>query len=281
MVFNAAAMHDGISLNYQLYQGPDLTKNLRVLLRFRQERVAIVADIEAMFHQVNVPPEDSDSLHFMWWGNEDLKEPPAEYQMTSHIFGAANSPSCANYCPRRTADANKSSFSEDAINTVEKDFYVDDLLKAVPSDTDAIQLANELIELLQKGGFRWTKWMSNGREVLANISEEERAKPSLDLDLDKLPVERALSAQWDVERDVFQFKVHNSEKPCTKRGILSTYSSLYDPLGLVNPVVWEAKKIMPTGMNQFPRKRGITGKSGNPNFQHYPQSRFVDVICQA
>ena len=88
-----------------------------------------------------------------------------------------------------------------------------------------------------------TKWMSNSREVLANISEEERAKPSLDLDLDMLPVERTLGVQWDVERDVFQFKVHNLEKPCTKRGILSTFSSLYDPLGLVCPVVLEAKKI--------------------------------------
>ena len=81
-----------------------------------------------MFHQVKVPPEDSDSLRFMWWENEYLKEPRAEYQMTSHIFRAADSPSCANYCLRRTSDDNKSSFNEEAINTVKKDFYVDDLL---------------------------------------------------------------------------------------------------------------------------------------------------------
>jgi hypothetical protein len=83
--------------------------------------------------------------------------------------------------------------------------------------------------------------MSNSREVLANISGEERANPTLDLDLDHLPVERALGVQWDVERDVFKFQVTNLNKPNTKRGVLSTFSSLYDPLGLVCPVVLEAK----------------------------------------
>ena len=79
---------------------------------------------------------------------------------------------------------------------------------------------------------------------MANISEEERANPTLDLDLDHLPVERALGVQWDVERDVFKFQVTTLNKPNTKRGVLSTFSSLYDPFGLVCPVVLEAKQIM-------------------------------------
>ena len=241
MVFNAAALHDGVSLNNQLYQGPDLTNSLvGVLLRFRQERIAIVADITAMFHQVKVPPKDSDSLRFLW-DDKDLKGMPEEYQMTSHIFGTTDSPCCVNYCLKRTAEDNKAEFSEKAVNTVKENFYVDDLLKALPSEMQAIRLANELIELLKRGGFRLAKWMSNSREVLANISEEERANPTLDLDLDHLPVERALGVQWDVERDVFKFQVTNLNKPNTKRGVLSTFSSLYDPLGLVCPVVLEAK----------------------------------------
>jgi hypothetical protein len=66
---------------------------------------------------------------------------------------------------------------------------VDDLLKALPSELQAIRLANELIQLLKRGGFRLAKWMSNSREVLANISGEERANPTLDLDLDHPPVD--------------------------------------------------------------------------------------------
>ena len=49
VVFDVAAMQEGVSLNNQLHQGPDLTKSLLgVLLRFRQYPVALVAYIEGM-----------------------------------------------------------------------------------------------------------------------------------------------------------------------------------------------------------------------------------------
>ena len=59
VALDAAAMQDGLSLNNQLHQGSDLTNTLLgVLLRFRQYPIPIVADIEGMFNQVKVPPED-------------------------------------------------------------------------------------------------------------------------------------------------------------------------------------------------------------------------------
>ena len=67
VVFDAAALHDGVSLNNQLHQGPDIMNSLLgVLLRFRQDPVALVADIEGMFNQVKVPPEDAVALRFLW-----------------------------------------------------------------------------------------------------------------------------------------------------------------------------------------------------------------------
>lgn len=59
VVFDCAAKFKGTSLNDQLLQGPDLTNGLLgVLIRFRQEPVAMVADVEGMFHQVRVAPDD-------------------------------------------------------------------------------------------------------------------------------------------------------------------------------------------------------------------------------
>ena len=98
VVFDAASLYNGVSLNNQLLQGPDLTNSLLgILLRFRQYPISLVADIEGMFNQVKVPPEDSDALRFLWWEYSDL-ERPSEFQMTSHIFGATDSPSCATFC---------------------------------------------------------------------------------------------------------------------------------------------------------------------------------------
>ena len=54
VVFDCSAEYKGESLNRHLLQGPDLTNNLAgVLVRFRQERTAIMCDIESMFHQVH------------------------------------------------------------------------------------------------------------------------------------------------------------------------------------------------------------------------------------
>ena len=61
VVFDCSAKYRGTSLNNQLLQGPDLTNSLvGVLTRFRQEPVAFMADIEAMFYQVPVQPSDCD-----------------------------------------------------------------------------------------------------------------------------------------------------------------------------------------------------------------------------
>lgn len=67
VVWDAAAKTNGLSLNSFLLKGPDLlTSLLAILLSFRQKAVAICGDIEEMFHQVIVRPEDRDVQRFLW-----------------------------------------------------------------------------------------------------------------------------------------------------------------------------------------------------------------------
>jgi len=61
VVFDCSCQYLGSSLNKALLQGPDLTNSLvGVLIRFRQEPIAVMADVEAMFHQVRVPETQLD-----------------------------------------------------------------------------------------------------------------------------------------------------------------------------------------------------------------------------
>ena len=56
MVFDCNAKSEGVSLKDRLLQGPDLTNSLvGVLTRLREDPVAFMRDVEAMFHQVTVP----------------------------------------------------------------------------------------------------------------------------------------------------------------------------------------------------------------------------------
>ncbi len=147
---------------------------------------------------------------------------------------------------KQTAKDNEADFPSEVIETVNNNFYVDDCLKSVPSEEVAISMVKNLTSLCQKGGFRLTKWISNSRKVLQSVSEENRAKDiqQLNLDRDKLPVDRALGLQWSVEADTFQFKISLKNQPCTRRGILSVVSSVYDPLGFLAPLILPAKILL-------------------------------------
>ncbi|CAB4002955.1 Hypothetical predicted protein [Paramuricea clavata] len=90
-----------------------------------------------------------------------------------------------------------------------------------------MKFAKDLMDLLLKGGFRLTKWCSSNKKVRASIPEAERAGPSLNLDLDQLPVKRALGLHWTVEDDTFKFSIVKLDNPETKRGVLATIASLY------------------------------------------------------
>jgi len=92
IVMDAAAKCDGAFLIDKLHTGSDLLNSLvSVLLRFREQRVGLAADIEAMFHQVQIIEEDQPALRFLW-RNLELGRPPDVYQMLVMIFGAASSP---------------------------------------------------------------------------------------------------------------------------------------------------------------------------------------------
>ena len=164
--------------------------------------------------------------------------------MLVHLFGASSSPCCASFALKKTANDNNASFDVLTIDTVNRNFYVDDCLKSVPTVPEAHRLVSQLSNLLAQGGFHLTKWISNCREVLKSIPPSERAPSIRDLDLEDLPLDRALGTQWDVERDTLSFKVAKKEVPNTRRGMLSLISGLYDPLGFAAPFILPAKMLL-------------------------------------
>ena len=131
--------------------GAGLTISLvGVLTRFREGPVTMMVDIEAMFHQVRVQPEDCDALRFLWWPDGDLSRDPEEYQMMVHLFRGVSSPTCANFALRRTADDNAKEFEK--LPKLRRRFYVDDCLKSAENEQVAIYTADQLRLLLSKKG---------------------------------------------------------------------------------------------------------------------------------
>ena len=119
-------------------------------------------------------------------------------------------------------------------------------LQSVPSIDEAVTLISDVKQMCKSGGFNLHQFVSNSKNVSRRILESDKADgvKELDLDLDSLPLERALGVQWCIESDCFQFNIVLQDKPCTTRGILSTISSIFDPLGFIALLLLHGKSIL-------------------------------------
>lgn len=246
VVFDCSARFQDTALNDHLLTRPELTNTLvGVLCRFRKGPVAIMCDGERMFHQFHVRPEYQDYLRFLWWENSDLESTPSVFHMRVHLFGAASSPGCADFGLKHLATEGQEEFSQDTVKFIQQSFYVDDGLVSVTSDTEAVQLVKEARQLCGAGKLRLHTFVCNSKKVLESIPDGECAESvkEQDMTLGEPLMERALGVQWCVSSDNFQLGVTVKEHPLTRRGVLSTVASIYDPSGFVAPFILLGKQI--------------------------------------
>lgn len=244
VVFDSSARYGGVSLNDVLMKGPDLSNSLQgILLRFRQNTVAITADVEQMFHNFKVDEPDRNYLRFLWHQENDFEKPLDEYRMRVHVFGNSPSPTVATYGLHRSViDADS-----DVQDFVFHNFYVDDGLVSCESEDQAVSLMKRTQRALMGGGkLRLHKIASNSKSVLKQFDQNDLAKDlkSIDLGSDALPTQRTLGVVWDIDSDEINFQVSKEMKPYTRRGVLSMINSLFDPLGFVAPVTLRGKVLL-------------------------------------
>ena len=129
-------------------------------------------------------------------------------------------------------------------NKVKDNLYVDNYLDSFATESEAVKVSKQLTDMLQRGGFRLNQWSSSSRKVLATISSNERQDPSLNIDLDDLPIDRTQGLHWNCESDRFCFDFKRIEGADTKRKILAAVMSMFDPLGFLSPVILGPKILL-------------------------------------
>lgn len=162
VVFDCASSFKGTSLNNELLQGPDLANKLiGVLLRFRQENIAIM--------ELGPPGTCAGE-------RRGLPALPVVTRgwLQLRIGGVQNdSPSLwvciltklCKLCNTKDRRRNCQKYDKEVTDNVLYTFYVDDCLKSVSTEQQAIALARDLRDLCSQGGFKLTKWVSNSRAV--------------------------------------------------------------------------------------------------------------------
>ncbi|XP_049291179.1 uncharacterized protein LOC125768058 [Anopheles funestus] len=172
VVFDAAAKVQGVSLNTYLLNGPGLlTGLLSVLYKFREHRVAIVGDIKEMFFQVRMNPEDQRSQMILWNENDSAGSESNVYAVAVMTFGAACSPSTAQFVKNLNADRFADKYSR-AAKCIKEEHYVDDLLASAESEEEIITLAEQVRYIHAEGGFEIRNWLSNSPRVTSHLQRE-------------------------------------------------------------------------------------------------------------
>ncbi|XP_011859054.1 PREDICTED: uncharacterized protein LOC105556570 [Vollenhovia emeryi] len=241
VVFDASCKTTtGVSLNDALMVGPVVQQDLMsILMRFRTFRYVFSADIIKMYRQIWVDPSQTSLQRILWRGdtNSDIKT----YELLTVTYGTASASYLATRCLKHLAEQHEAEYSLGS-KIVKRDFYVDDLLTGADTLCEAKLIRVEVIQLLRLGCFELSKWASNCPELIKDSASQDQGP----ITIDDNATSHILGMNWDQVEDTFLIS-HNAaegQDNISKRTILLGVARLFDPLGLLGPIIVTAKLIL-------------------------------------
>ncbi|XP_077260841.1 uncharacterized protein LOC143896723 [Temnothorax americanus] len=195
-----------------------------------------------MYRQIRLDPIQT-SLHRVVW-KEDLSHNIKISELLTLTYGTASASAIAIESLEQLAKSKMDKYPKGAI-AVLKGFYIDDFVYGEDDEDEVLEIHRQVTALLAEGGFRIRKWASNSSGVLKEISQSS-SKDYL-LELDKDGAAKTLGVVWNLSKDVFLYRISikaSATQSHTKRSILSQIAQIFDPLGLLSPVIITAKILM-------------------------------------
>lgn len=242
VVFDGSARTtSGLSLNDIMWKGYQVQPNLfDILCRFRTFRYVFTADIEKMFRQIIINPQQTFLLNILW--RDSPSQPLQSIELSTVTYGTNCAPFLATRVLREIGEINKSSFPL-ASQALLEQTYIDDTLVGSETLNDLYELHSELVSLLSSHGFSLHKFCSNSAEFLRLISGKSLV--ALDLSFDNAST-KVLGLKWSPSLDHLRVSIpeNSFQGPVTKRKILSFLAQCFDPLGLLAPVIVIGKLLM-------------------------------------
>ncbi|XP_015119454.1 uncharacterized protein LOC107042783 [Diachasma alloeum] len=192
-----------------------------------------------MYRQFWVREEDRKFQRILWMDAEGRTK---TYELNTVTFGVASAPYLAIRWLHQLADDKSEDFPEAALR-IKSDLYVNDLLTGTDSYEAAVSLRDDIDALLKRGGLNLRQWAFNDPRLLQNLPE---SNVNLQLQVDKDATIKTLGIHWDPQRDaiIYTVKPMPTASKVTKRSIASELAQIFNPLGLLGPVIVRGKIIM-------------------------------------
>ncbi|XP_077255647.1 uncharacterized protein LOC143893807 [Temnothorax americanus] len=191
-----------------------------------------------MYRQIELHEDDRIYQRILWRIYNKIKT----LQINTVAFGLSSSPFLAIKTVQKLADDERDAYPL-AATVLKKHLYVDNLLSGANNVSEARTLRDDIITVTSRGGFNMREWASNDERVLADLNSDT-INPNLVLDKDN-PL-NTLGMMWRTHDDVLGYSVRsiNLADKITKRTMYSEIAKIYDPLGILGPVILYAKRLM-------------------------------------
>ena len=244
------------SFNDCLMKGPDRYVNnlLAVILGFRNGRVGCVADITKFHNQVHLVEEDVQMQRF-YWRDMNTDEPPKTYAVVVNNFGAKPANCIATCALRNSADVFADVYPEES-KEIKEQTYIDDELTAAEGRAEAeikTQRWDEIkahASMPNKGWYFSFEDVSDGVEIGGNWEVEKVLGlawvPKTDylLFCVKLKVKLRSGDTVVVDINTVEQLLEYRESMLTRRVLQSNILSIFDPVGLLAPILLQSKLLM-------------------------------------
>uniref|UniRef100_A0AC35F168 Reverse transcriptase/retrotransposon-derived protein RNase H-like domain-containing protein n=1 Tax=Panagrolaimus sp. PS1159 TaxID=55785 RepID=A0AC35F168_9BILA len=212
---------------------PDMPDLIGMVIRFRCYPIVVAADIEKAFMMMKLAEQDRDVFRFLLpidpekpitWDNVEV------WRYTCPLFGAASSPFHLDCCINKLLDEEKDAVAEELKGNV----FVDNTLLGANTPDEAKLKAKASETIFKKANINLRDHISNSPEVSEFMNSTVPESTSF------------LGVKWKPKEDVIFVNIPHAKtvKKVTKRTVLSFIASIFDPLGIVAPVVFAGKVFL-------------------------------------
>ncbi|GFW40184.1 integrase catalytic domain-containing protein [Trichonephila clavipes] len=233
VVFNCSSLTDnGISLNDIQYNGGVIQEDLYAqMLRFRTYTYAFTADIKMMYRTILINPKQRSLQRIVWCESEH--ESPKIYELSTVTYGTVSAPYLAQRTLTQLSMDEEANFPI-AASVLRNNLYMDDVLCGAATLEEAIVLRQQLKGILKSAGMELHKLCANHEKLSPG--------PEQNYNFATLTETKTLGVSWKPNLDFFLIKVKVClDSSYTKRDVLSTIAKIFDPVGLMAPVISKAK----------------------------------------
>lgn len=231
------------SLNECLEKGPNLLELIpSILLRFREKKIGVTADIRKAFLMIEINEQERDFLRFLWWEGEEGKF--KIYRHRRVVFGASCSPFLLGAVLELHLQNVKPEYQEIARKLL-KSLYVDNCVSSVDSVQQYEEFKKVSTGMLSDAKMELRQWeCSAGHDSRVGSSSGDCGLGREGCVAQALT--GVLGIIWNKEEDSLKIEIPKNPLPekLTKRTILSVAHQIFDPLGFLSPVTLIPKLLI-------------------------------------